>query len=123
MIRLPDAELELMMIIWEAQEPITRTEIEAKMDASRNVLPSTILSLLTRLERRGFVKKKKEGKINYYSALVEKDPYLKEESKGILNKMFHGSLKNFASALYDGESLSEEDAEELLAFLESKVKR
>lgn len=123
MNRLPDAELELMMIIWEAQEPITRTEIEEKMDGSKDVLPSTILSLLTRLEKRGFIRKEKEGKINYYSALVEKTPYLKEESKGILKKMFHGSLKNFASALYDGETLSEEDAEELLTFLESKVKR
>ena len=123
MNRLPDAELELMMIIWEAKEPVTRIEIEAKMDVSREVLPNTILSLLTRLEKRGFVKKEKLGKINYYSPLVEKTPYLKEESKGILKRMFHGSLKNFASALYDGESLSEADAEELLAFLESKVKR
>lgn len=123
MNRLPDAELELMMIIWEAKEPVTRIEIEAKMDVSREVLPNTILSLLTRLEKRGFVKKEKLGKINYYSPLVKKTPYLKEESKGILKRMFHGSLKNFASALYDGESLSEADAEELLTFLESKVKR
>ena len=62
MNRLPDAELELMMIIWEAQEPITRTEIEEKMDGSKDVLPSTILSLLTRLEKRGFIRKEKDGK-------------------------------------------------------------
>ena len=54
---------------------------------------------------------------------MEKEPYLKEAGKGILNKMFQGSLKNFAAALYDGEELSKEDVEELMDFLEKKVKR
>lgn len=123
MKKLPDAELELMLIIWEAGKPVTRAEIEEKLSVDRDVLPNTILSLLTRLEKRGFVKKERDGKINFYSALVDKEPYLKEASKGILDKMFHGSLKNFAAALYDGEELSEEDAAELMEFLENKVKR
>lgn len=123
MKKLPDAELELMLIIWDEKKPVTRVEIEEKLKKDRDVLPNTILSLLTRLEKRGFVKKEREGKINYYSALIEKEPYLKEASKGILDRMFQGSLKNFAAALYDGENLSEEDAAELMDFLETKVKR
>lgn len=123
MKKLPDAELELMMIIWDAEKPITRVEIEEKLSEDRDVLPNTILTLLTRLEKRGFLKKVRDGKINYYSALVDKEPYLKEASQGILNRMFKGSLKNFAAALYDGEELSEEDAAELMEFLENKVKR
>ena len=50
MKKLPDAELELMMIIWDAEGPVTRMEIEERMDEGREVLPSTILSLLSRLE-------------------------------------------------------------------------
>ena len=123
MKKLPDAELELMMIIWDAEKPVTRVEIEEKLSEDRDVLPNTILTLLTRLEKRGFLKKVRDGKINYYSALVDKEPYLKEASQGILNRMFKGSLKNFAAALYDGEDLSEEDAAELMEFLENKVKR
>lgn len=123
MKRLPDAEQELMMIIWDAENPVTRAQIEEKLSQDREILPNTILALLSRLEKRGFVKKEKDGKINYYSALVDKEPYLKEASQGILNRMFKGSLKNFAAALYDGEDLSEEDAAELMEFLQNKVKR
>ena len=123
MKKIPDAELELMMIIWDAEKPVTRVEIEEKLSEDRDVLPNTILTLLTRLEKRGFLRKVRDGKINYYSALVDKEPYLKEASQGILNRMFKGSLKNFAAALYDGEELSEEDAAELMEFLENKVKR
>lgn len=123
MKKIPDAELELMMIIWDADQPVTRAEIEEKLSDDREVLPNTILSLLTRLEKRGFVKKERNGKINYYSALVKKEPYLKEAGQGFLNRMFRGSLKNFAAALYDGEELTKEEAAELLEFLENKVKR
>lgn len=123
MKKLPDAELELMLIIWEAEEPISRIEIEEKMDKSREVVPSTILSLLSRLEERGFVEREKRGKINYYSALVQKEPYLKETGKNILQKMFGGSLANFAAALYMGEELSQADVEELQKIIDGKTKQ
>ena len=123
MKKIPDAELELMMIIWDAGRPLTRVEIEENLSDDREVLPNTILSLLTRLEKRGFVKKERDGKLNYYSALMEKEPYLKEAGQGFLNRMFQGSLKNFAAALYDGEELSKKEAAELLEFWENKVKR
>lgn len=120
MKKLPDAELELMMIIWEAEEPVTRLYIEEHMDEGRDVLPNTVLTLLSRLERRGFVQKDRQGKMNYYSAMVPKEPYLKEAGRGVLQRMFHGSLRNFAAALYEGEEIDPEEAEALYWFLEEK---
>lgn len=119
MKRMPDGELELMMIIWEENRPISRIEIEKKLD--RDILPSTILSYLSRLEDKGFVSREKRGKINYYSAVVDKDKYLREAGKNILDIMFGGSLKNFTSALYDGDNLSKEDIYELQKFIDSKL--
>ncbi len=123
MKRLPDAELELMMVIWNSEKRVSRAEIEEQLDSSKNVAASTILKLLSRLEERGFVKREKEGKINYYSALVDKDKYLKETGKNILEKMFGGSLSNFAAALYMDEELSSDDIEELQQFIDSKAKK
>lgn len=120
MKKLPDAELELMMIIWEAEEPVTRLYIEEHMDEGRDVLPNTVLTLLSRLERRGFVRKDRQGKMNYYSAVVPKEPYLKAAGRGVLQRMFHGSLRNFAAALYEGEEIDPEEAEALYRFLEEK---
>lgn len=122
MRKLPDAELELMMIIWDVEGEITRSEIEERLDKTRNILPSTILTLLSRLEDRGFVEIQKRGKINYYTPLVKKETYIKEEGKNILKKMFGGSLSRFAAALYMGEELSEQDITELQQFIDSKTK-
>lgn len=123
MKRLPDAELELMMLIWDSEGPVSRMEIEERMGGKRDVTPSTTLTLLSRLEERGFVSKTKNGKINYYEALVQKEPYLKETGRNILQKMFGGSLSNFAAALYMGEELSEKDVAELQRFIEEKTGR
>ena len=120
MKKLPDGELELMMIIWDAEEPISRIEIEQRMDADKELTAGTILSYLSRLEEKGFVEREKRGKMNYYRPLVEKKLYLKETGRSILKRMFGGSLSNFATALYDGEELSSQDIEELRQFLDSK---
>ncbi len=121
MRKIPDAELELMMVIWDSEQPVSRMDIETKMENGRDVVPSTILSLLARLERRGFLRKEKQGNINYYYAQVEKAAYLKEEGQRVLDKMFGSSLKNFVTALYDGKGLNREEIAELQAFIDEQT--
>ncbi len=121
MKKIPDAELELMMVIWYSEQPVSRMEIEMKLGNGRDVVPSTLLSLLSRLEKRGFVRKEKQGNINYYNALVEKSAYLQEEGQRVLDKMFGSSLKNFVTALYDGKGLNREEIAELQAFIDEQT--
>lgn len=121
MKRLPDAELELMMIIWDSEQPVSRADIEKKTKGGRSVLPSTVLTLLSRLEKRGFVRREKRGKINYYYSLADKQEYLKEEGKSVLDRMFGNSLTNFVAALYDGEDMDEEEIKSLQSFIDSQT--
>ena len=62
MKRLPDAELELMMIIWDSSQPVSRADIEKKMKKGRSVVPSAVLTLLSRLEEKRVYQKRKTGK-------------------------------------------------------------
>ena len=76
MKRLPDSELEIMIAIWELNKEVTRTEIEEKLDRDKKLSPTTILSLLSRLEKKEFVSIRKEGKNNVYKALVNEEDYM-----------------------------------------------
>ena len=118
MKRLPQSELELMMIIWNAGHPVTRMEIEANLDPERKILPITILCFLSRLEEKGFVKVEKKGKINWYTPIVEEKKYLQAESKSILATLYGNSMKNFVTALYDGKAVNQEQIRELKEFLD-----
>ena len=72
MKKLPESEQEIMMIVWEYEEPVSRFQVEEKLNVEKNVAPSTILTLLTRLEKKGFIQKVRNGKSNLYVPLVKK---------------------------------------------------
>ena len=122
MKRLPDSELEIMMIIWELDKPVTRIEIEERMEKGKTLSPTTVLSFLSRLQEKGFLEVQKSGKNNVYLALVEKEDYMRTESRNILKRLYQNSAKNFLAALYDGDSLSEEDLKELEDYISEKRK-
>ena len=122
MKRLPDSELELMMIIWRAERSVTRTDIEKELNEKRKLSPTAILSFLSRLEERGFLKIEKQGKSNLYTSIIKEQDYIRKESKSILQKMYRNSIKSFMTALYDGDNLSDEDIKELQNFIDEKRK-
>lgn len=122
MKRLPDSELELMMIIWDAGKPMTRTEIEERLPQKRRLSATTILSFLSRLEEKGFVRVQKDGRSNVYEPLIQKEAYLRAESRSIWKRLYQNSIGNFMTALGQGDDLTEQDLDELQEFLDRKRK-
>jgi len=115
--RLPDSELELMMIIWEAGQPVTSAYIMDKLSGRRSWAHTTVLNFLSRLVERGFLETSRQGRYNYYRPLVAEHDYRQQESKSFLEKMHRSSVTNLVASLYDGDALSQEDLEELKRFL------
>ena len=121
MKHLPDSEFELMKIIWRAGASLSRVEIEAQWSHSGEVLPNTTLTLLSRLEKRGFVHKEKMGKTNLYTAIISEQEYTSNESRSFMKHTFNNSMGSFMNAFYSGKTVSDKDVRELEAFLE-KIK-
>ena len=67
--RLPDSELEVMHALWELEPPICRAAVEEKL-AQRHLAVTTLLTLLTRLADKGFVRIEKDGRRSRYVPLV-----------------------------------------------------
>ena len=60
--RLPESELDIMLVLWNNTPPMTRPEIEKVINMKKKLASTTILSLLTRLENKNFVEVTKQGK-------------------------------------------------------------
>ena len=60
----------------------------------------------------------RDGKTNRYRPLVEKETYLREESRSIWKRLYQNSVGNFMTALGSGEELSDRDLDELQEFLD-----
>ena len=115
--RLPESELEIMQIIWRETAPVSRAVIEHTLNEKHPLAPTTILTLLTRLCDKGFLSQKKAGRTNVYEPLITEKDYLASESRLFLDRLFNGSVANFAVALWDS-GIKKEEVEELRRLLE-----
>ncbi|OUO24703.1 hypothetical protein B5F86_14600 [Lachnoclostridium sp. An298] len=106
-----------MQIIWKEPAPVSRTVIEYALNKTHPLAATTILTLLTRLCEKGFLSLKKEGRTNLYEPLITEKDYLASESRSFLNRLFNGSIANFAAALCDS-GIKKEEVEELKRLLE-----
>lgn len=115
--RLPDSEFEIMQAVWSCESPISRADIEIMLDSDRALAPTTILTLLSRLEEKGFLAIEKAGRSNTYTPLIKKADYLAAQSKSFLDILCGGDIQTFATALNDS-GLSREDLNELRELLD-----
>lgn len=118
--RLPDAELEVMQVLWAQKVyPVSSAEIMEGLTGKKWQL-ATLIKLLSRLEERGFVRREKEGRSNLYTPLVGKEDYLAVESRSFLERLHGGSLPSLVAALVESRAISEADVEELADMLRPK---
>ena len=115
--RLPESELDIMLVLWNHTPPMNRMEIEKVINTKKSLAPTTILSLLARLEAKNFVEVTKQGKMNLYTPLVSQSDYQAHESQSVLEKLYGNSLKKFVTSLYQGKKVCPEEIQDLSDFL------
>ena len=120
--RLPDSELEIMMIIWEANKSVTSAYVSEKLEGRKDWKITSILTFLSRLVDKGFITSTREGKINIYSAVISEQEYLESESKSFLKKLYGNSLTTFVSTLYKSNAVNDDDLLELQEFIDKAAK-
>jgi len=114
--RLPDTELEVMQALWASDTPVPRAQLEERLTHTHPMATTTLLTLLSRLSEKGFVRVDKEGRKSLYAPLVTREDYLAAQSRSFIQKLCGGNLSTFASALCDS-GLSKEELEELRELL------
>ena len=119
MEKLSNSELNIMMKIWEANEPLYFDEI-VKLLKEYNWVESTIRNFLSRIVDKGYIEIKKDGRKNVYIPLVSQN-YINKESKSLIEKLYDNSLKKFVVELYESDSLAYDDLLELKEYLDEKI--
>ncbi len=115
--QISNSELELMKIIWAKGGNALYADImEELVKTGRIWQKNTIITLLSRLAEKGFLKVGKIGHRNEYTAVISEEDYQTTQTQMLLNKLYEGSAKGLVSALIQREMLSAEDYEELRQF-------
>lgn len=120
MKKLPDAEFEIMKVIWANDPPITTSEIMKQLGNDKKWKIQTVVSLMLRLVERGFLRSEKHGKERTYFSCVSKEDYLKFETGNFMKQFHNNSLFNLVSTVYDDEAITDEDIDELLQWVKER---
>lgn len=116
--RLPDAELEIMLVIWRSHGPVSSSYILELLKDKRDWALATLMTVLSRLVDKGFLRCEKEGRNNRYSPVISEAEYKESEGKSTLVKLFDNSIQNMVMSLYNGKAINKNDLQELREMLD-----
>lgn len=118
--KLPDAEFDIMKVVWANESPITTTTIMNLLGNEKEWKIQTVVSLMLRLVERGFLRSEKHGKERTYFPLVSKEDYLKFETGNFMKQYHSNSFLNLVTTLYDNRALSDKDIDELYQWVKER---
>lgn len=112
-VKISDAEHEIMKIIWNKDGEVTTSDIVQGLGESKQWKLTTIITLANRLVEKNVLKVRKEGRVNYYYPNVTKDEYKSYQATDFIDNMYSGSVKSLVASLYDNKKIDEKDIDEL----------
>ncbi len=121
MNQISESELVLMKIIWKKGGTALYAFIMEELDKSSNEWKkNTVLTLLSRLVEKKFLKTKKIGRRNEYVALISEKEYQTMQTHSFLDKIYEGNVKSLVSTLLQHDIISAEELTEIEKFWREK---
>ena len=121
---LTSAQHEIMAVVWEsAARGATVTEIWQAVSVRRRVGRTTILNLVDRLERRGWLVRRDREKPCHYLAALNREETAVLLAGGFVDDFFAGSATNLVMSLLGSKLLNPGEVERLRRVLESNCQQ
>lgn len=88
----------IMNIIWSHNEPVSTGQIikELKEKYHRDYARTTVVTFGERMEKKGFIKRHRSGRIGYMSAVMDKNTYLKSYFQDAVDFWLDGDVSRLA---------------------------
>ncbi len=115
--QISESERVLMKIIWKNGGAALYSLIMEELEKDKNEWKNnTVLTLLSRLVEKKFLKVRKIGRRNEYVATVTEAEYQAMQTNSFLDKVYEGNVKNLVSTLLRQDILSADELKEIEAF-------
>lgn len=106
-------ELEIMQVVWGKDE-VTVEQIQRELrERDRPLALPSIRTMLSILQQKGYVTRRRLSHAYHYRALVSADKARKRILKDILDRAFDGSALDLVAALVKADMVSEEELEQI----------
>ena len=113
---LSEAQLEIMNSVWDRGQA-TVADVWKDLCQRRPLARNTVLTLMTRLAEKGWLKQQ-EGSTFQYTAAVPRTATLGNMVRRLVDTAFGGSAEGLVMALLDGRGVSKDEAERIAAMIQ-----
>ncbi len=113
---LSKAELEIARIVWDLQKATVRQALEALPD-SRDIDYKTVQTFLRRLEAKGYLTSKRNGRSLVYTAKIRPNQVIRETVNDFVGRLFDGEALPLVEHLIREQGLGSDDLDQLKSML------
>ena len=118
---LSDLQLAIMRVLWSRREA-SAAEVQAALD-DRNLAITTVSTMLTRLEKRGVVKHRADGRLFIYRAAVTEPAVRRSMLGSLMDSLFSGDPAAVVSQLLAEHDVSAGDLDKMRKLIDDSSKR
>lgn len=106
------AETEILRLVWQLSKA-TVQEIQDALPANRGIAYKTVQTLLRRLEEKGYIKHRMEGKAYVFFPAIKQEAVVKRTVLDFLDRLFGGDPRPLMQFLARDGRLNAADIDEL----------
>ncbi|MEM6672936.1 MAG: BlaI/MecI/CopY family transcriptional regulator [Planctomycetota bacterium] len=120
-LRLGDLQLAILRVLWsEGEASVVR--VHEVVSAARGGAPSTISTMLAKMEARGLVTRRKVGRQFLWRAAVAEDHARRSMVEDVTTRMFGGDPLELLNHLVRESEIDGEDLDSLRALIERRAR-
>jgi predicted transcriptional regulator len=112
-------QLAVMRVLWGLGEA-TVVEVQEGLRAERALAQTTVATLLSRLEKRGVVAYRTEGRQYVYRALISEEDVRGSVLAEVTDRLFHGDLTTLVSHLLAGVEVNAAELTKVRELIEAR---
>jgi predicted transcriptional regulator len=118
-----ETELAILQVLWERGQATRRQIADVRYPGGGESHYATVQNLLLRLERKGFVKHRRESSVLVFRATVDCDDLIRRRLQGLADQLCGGAVVPLVMNLVKSQPLSSAELDELSAFLRQERRR
>ena len=120
--RLGDLQLRIMKVLWDRAEA-TVAEVHQAVGAEAGLAYTTVATMLRKMETRGLLEHRNEGRSFVYRPLVAADEVTRSMADHLVDRLFEGSLANMVTHLLATRDVSREELKQLERLIAERKKK
>ena len=118
-----ELELEILKVLW-GNPPLPVRDVRARLHehAGRELSHNSVITMLNIMVRKGYLRRKKDGKAFLFSPKVEKDCVAGGMTGDLLSRLFDGSASAMVLNMIETADLDADELAELRRLINRKAK-